>query len=82
MACAQKDMVLGPFAMVMRLGMIVNMPGVMIVRVVVMNRHGASVTPRQDNFSLITAAHIGPVGSVPGARQTKFLASLLSPVPL
>ncbi len=78
MAHAQKNMVPRPLTMVMGVaGMAVNM----IVRVVVMNRHGATLTQRHAEFTHY-GDYIGPVGSLPGALQTKFLASLMSPLPL
>jgi len=89
-------MVLGPLAVIMALGgMIVAVTMVMIMAMAVIvvmmgvfvgHCHKDSVARLVGKFSPIASLlrdfHIGPVGSLPGARQTKLLASLMSPAPL
>ena len=71
---------------VMPVVMVMIVVGVPVMGVIVLHCHDGSVTHHARKFSPITTLlpdfHIGPVGSLPGARQTKFLASLMSPVPL
>lgn len=83
-------------AMIVVMSVFVAMPVIMLMVVImvalaamgmVMGRcHDASVTRRVRKFSPIAVSlrdfHIGPIGSLPGARQTKFSASLMSPEPL
>lgn len=82
--------------LVVAMSVFVAMPVIMLMVVImvamaamgmVMGRcHDASVTRRVRKFSPIAVPlrdfHIGPIGSLPGARQTKFSASLMSPEPL
>ena len=73
-------------SVVMIMVMVVIMVAMAAMGMVMGHCHDDSVTRGGRKFSpiavLLRDFHIGPVGSLPGARQTKFLASLMSPEPL